>query len=196
MTKASRDCGARVIAVLALALSAIGCGDSYQYPIADPDDSEHGSFPLYGTWRITELLGETGDNGGGSALLTFEGDSAGRLWLRTSEAPGVRFPCAGARDGDDLLLSWMAAPAGSGTSWGLVKLSKSPSGALNVFAPRMDQLKLAVREGRVLGQIDTFEDPGDTVDIEETSEGLRKYFVGNSDAFTGEPVAVLERLQG
>lgn len=196
MRSASKGCGARVIAALAVALSAFGCGDSYQFPIADPGNSEHASFPLFGTWRITELLGETKINGEGLPALTFEGDSAGRLFLRTSEAPGVRFPCAGARDGEDLLLSWMLVPAETGTAWGLVKLSPSSTGdSLSVFAPRMDRLKLAVLDGRLLGRLDTFEDPGDLVDIEETSEGLRKYFVGNADAFPGKPVAVLTRLQ-
>jgi hypothetical protein len=172
---------------------AAGCDDSYLFPIVELELSQHAETPILGTWRVEELLGERAEPGNVSDAR-FESDPAGRLWLSFSSTPEHRSPCAALRDGRDVLLSCAVGPSAAEGGWILVKARFVSSGeVLEIYHPRADLLRSAIRGGTLLGRLDTFEIPGDLIEVEASPVLLREFFVGNEPVFHGRPAVVLSR---
>lgn len=183
----------RIGVLLSLLLVAASCDDSYTFPIIELDRSQHAGTPILGTWKVEEILGEPAEPEKESKV-DFESDQEGRLWMSFSPEQLHPSPCAAFRDGEGLLLSCAVEPLESDAVWILVKLHFVSSGeVVEVFHPRADRLRSAVRDGTLPGHLDTFEVPGDLIQVEALPERLREFFVGNGTVFHDRPAVVLVR---
>lgn len=184
----------RIGVLLSLVLVAASCDDSYTFPIIELDRSQHAGTPILGTWKVDEFVGER-EGLESASRATFESDEEGRLWMRFSDAPQERRRCAALGDRKELLVSCLVATTETDGRWILVKLRFVASGeVLEVFLPRADQLRSAVRGGTLAGRLETFEVPDDLIEIQSPPERLRKYFLENELAFPDRPAVVLSRV--
>lgn len=187
-------CAGRTGVLLSLVLVLASCDDSYTFPIIELDRSQHAGTPILGTWRVEEFVGER-EGLEDASRVTFESDGEGRLWMRFSDSPQERGRCAALRDRQELLVSCRFGPTEADGGWILAKIRFVASGeVLEVFPPRADQLRSAVRDGTLPGRLMTFEVPDDLIEVEAPPERLRQFFVGNELAFPDRPAVVLSRV--
>lgn len=176
-----------------LALFALSCKDNYSNPIVEPAASEHQGSQLLGTWRVVVLNGEPSDS---ETVLSLESDQAGLLRLRFHSTPDASQACAVLQDGDGYLISvnWDVSEAQTPV-WGLARLRVTSNGeGLDVFVPKFDLLKTALLSAQLQGEIDSWVQGDQYLQIDESSSGLRAFFAGNAAAFGTSPSVVLERV--
>jgi hypothetical protein len=174
------------------AISASGCKDNYANPIVDPAASQHHGSQLLGTWRVVTLNGEPSES---ETSLSLESDQAGLLRLRFHSTPTASQVCAVQQDGDGYLISvrWDVSEA-QAAYWGLARAQIASSGErLEVYVPKFEVLKAAVLSTRLQGEIDSWVEGDQYLQIDESSSGLRAFFSNSAAAFGPSPSVVLER---